>query len=61
MDQKQSTNTTHAQSEIPMTLRQTLQRLNSKERQQLLLSLTEGGSQRVGIFNKDLNVFYQFI
>lgn len=61
MDQKQSSPTTHAPTDIPVNLMQTLKRLNSKEREQLLLSLREGGNQRVGIFNKDLNIFYQFI
>lgn len=61
MNRQVTTTLKEARPEIPVCVMERLKKMNSKEREQLLNNLLQGGDQRLGFYHEEKNVFFQFI
>lgn len=61
MNRQLTTAVKEARPEIPICVMERLKKMNSKEREQLLNNLLQGGDQRLGFYHEEKNIFFQFI
>lgn len=61
MNRQNSDPSANSRSEIPSSVLDLLKKMDPKQRQDLLRNLLQDGNQRLGIYNRDQNVFFQFV
>lgn len=61
MNKQANSLTSEAAADVPSSVLELLRKMDPKQRQELLNSLLQNGNQRLGIYNRDQNVFFQFI